>query len=186
MNKIDLAYEVCKDAHNNWHPSGKPQTRSWSDELYFNHPLRVADQLTSLKGSLEMVCAAALHDVLEDTTYPKEKILEQFGLEITELVSELTKPKFPAKTPRCEKKKQEYLLYAQMSNAAKIIKMADRFDNLKDADKVPIKFMNKYMEESNILLYICYHAHPLFAEKLLERIKTWENMQTTLLPQTKE
>ena len=59
LSKIILAYEVAFDAH-------KDQLRA-SGEPYISHPLAVAFILLELGMDTDTICAAILHDVVEDT-----------------------------------------------------------------------------------------------------------------------
>lgn len=78
---IRHAYEVAAYAHHN-------QTRK-SGDPYISHPIEVAMIVTELGMSPEVVCAALLHDIVEqDATHPYTlaRLHEEFGEEIAELV----------------------------------------------------------------------------------------------------
>ncbi len=60
-------------------------------EPYIIHPLEVAYIITTLQLDDEAICAALLHDVLEDTDVTREDMANEFGEEITELVEGVTK-----------------------------------------------------------------------------------------------
>ncbi len=80
---VRRAYEVAEAQH-------RGQTRS-SGEPYITHPLAVADILCDLRADAETLAAGLLHDVVEDTGYPPEKIEEEFGRKVRELVMGVTK-----------------------------------------------------------------------------------------------
>jgi GTP diphosphokinase / guanosine-3',5'-bis(diphosphate) 3'-diphosphatase len=77
------AYEFAAEQH-------KSQTRL-SGEPYLSHPVEVAHLLADMKLDVTSLCAAILHDVVEDTKQPIEKISEQFGVDVARLVEGVTK-----------------------------------------------------------------------------------------------
>lgn len=80
---VTRAYEKAYKAH-------KGQTRA-SGEEYIIHPLNVAYMLALIHADRETLCAALLHDTLEDTTLSKEEIYDDFGEEVLKLVEGVTK-----------------------------------------------------------------------------------------------
>ena len=62
-----------------------------SGEPYICHPLEVAYILADLELDDSTICAALLHDVVEDTEVTSENIVEEFGEEIAEMVAGVTK-----------------------------------------------------------------------------------------------
>lgn len=83
IEKIRSAYLFSQKAH-------EGQVRA-SGEAYFSHALAVANILLELKLDTESICAAMLHDVVEDTDITLEELQEKFGDDITHLVSGVTK-----------------------------------------------------------------------------------------------
>src|SRR5437762_8259474 len=59
---------------------------------YINHPIALADVLVNEAGvtDVEVLCAALLHDTIEDTETTPEELEREFGGEIAEIVIELT------------------------------------------------------------------------------------------------
>ena len=80
---VKKAYEYAKDLH-------QGQKRQ-SGEDYITHPLNVAYILAEMKADKDTICAALLHDVLEDTKTTKEEIAENFNVTIANLVDGVTK-----------------------------------------------------------------------------------------------
>ena len=80
---IKKAYEYAKKYHGD-------QLRK-SGEAYIVHPLQVAYILSTLGLDDSTICAALLHDTLEDTNLNKEDLIQNFGEEIAELVDGVTK-----------------------------------------------------------------------------------------------
>src|SRR5260221_5957548 len=63
-----------------------------SGEPYLVHPLEVADLLADMKLDVVAVAAGLLHDIVEDTQTPIERIKELFGADIAHVVEGVTKP----------------------------------------------------------------------------------------------
>ena len=83
ISLIEKAYRVAADAH-------KDQKRK-SGEPYIIHPLCVAIILADLELDKESIAAGLLHDVVEDTVMTEEELTEEFGPEVSLIVSGVTK-----------------------------------------------------------------------------------------------
>lgn len=124
---LDRAQAFCVAAH-------RGQRRA-NGAAYHTHPFAVAALLVEHgMTDAEVLAAAYLHDVLEDTDTPRETIVREFGPRVASLVVEMT---IDAASRRSFKAKQDALLAKArtMSADAKWIKLADRLHNL--ADKLP-------------------------------------------------
>ena len=77
------AYQYAKKLH-----SGQKRE---SGEEYITHPLTVAYTLSLMKADKNTLCAALLHDTIEDTEIEKEDIARDFNPEVAELVDGVTK-----------------------------------------------------------------------------------------------
>ena len=62
-----------------------------SGEPYLVHPLEVADQLADMKLDVVAIAAGLLHDIVEDTQTPIERISELFGPDVAHVVEGVTK-----------------------------------------------------------------------------------------------
>jgi hypothetical protein len=82
--KLDRAIEYAKKAH-------KGQIRKNSTNQYVVHPLAVMKLLSTVTEDEDLLCAAVLHDVVEDTKISLEDIREEFGQRVAEIVDEVTK-----------------------------------------------------------------------------------------------
>lgn len=94
---------------------------------YILHPLRVATVLADeLKVySVNLLCAALLHDVIEDTDITREQIAAEFGVDVSHVVWLLTKfddVSLPAYLAAIE---------AEAATGAAVVKLCDRLDNLR-------------------------------------------------------
>lgn len=147
-NKIVDAAMLADYAH-------KGQFRKWdkSDCPYIVHPMRVAS-MVCLREEIDadMICAAFLHDVLEDTSITYEDLIVRFGTEIAGLVNGLTNPSKGLDAPRAKRKEIDRFHLAAQSKKVKILKLCDRIDNLKDMGGAPEDFKKMYSEESFLLL----------------------------------
>src|SRR6202167_3118666 len=83
LELLRRAYDFAAEQH-------KAQMRL-SGEPYLSHPVEVAHLLADMKLDVTSLCAALLHDVVEDTKQPIEKITEQFGPDVARLVEGVTK-----------------------------------------------------------------------------------------------
>ncbi len=129
MSVILRAARFAKAAH-------ERQCRKWSGDAYILHPGRVASRVSLLVGATEdMVAAAWLHDVLEDTTVEAADLRFTLGEKVTQMVIALTNPStypIPSPLPRDQRKKIDREHLAKQSPEIKKIKMLDRIDNLRD------------------------------------------------------
>ncbi len=126
------------------------QKRKFSYDFYIHHPRRVAALVRELTEDEELVAAAYLHDVVEDTPVTLEEVCEDFGPRICRVVGELTDDK----SMRREVGRVEYIRQkvSRMSADALIVKLADRLDNLKDMERAPSRFKKRYREETEALI----------------------------------
>lgn len=146
------------------------QKRKYTEELYIEHPKRVAETVRSVPHSTEMICAAYLHDVVEDTPVTLGDIKRKFGGTVAGLVEELTdeyvKEKYPHLNRR-RRKNKEVERHAKMSQEAKTIKLADVIDNTMDIVRNDKGFARKYVPEMEALTQALQGGN----EKLLERAR---------------
>lgn len=140
---IEKAKEYATEKH-------KGVTRKFSEEPYINHPSSVADIVKEHGGTPEMIAAAWLHDVVEDTDTPLSEIKDLFGSKIASLVDELTNP------PSVEQsgKKTEYMArkMAVMSSDGLTIKLSDRLNNVSDFPTANPKFVRKYAPKTKFIV----------------------------------
>lgn len=144
------------------------QKRKYTGRPYVEHPGRVAMQLCLLGEPVESVCAGWLHDVLEDTDCSKDEILEATNARVLQLVEELTNPSKQYPTLRREDRKKmdrEHLM--KVSFEAKIIKMVDRIDNLREMGDAPADFRRLYAGESVKLANAIGDVHPELRGELI-------------------
>jgi len=108
-----------------------------SGEYYIFHPIDVAHTLADLHMDADTLCAALLHDVIEDTPYTKEDISRRFGGVVAELVDGVTKLSGGEFTSRQEANAASFhKMIAAMTHDFRVvlIKLADRLHNVKTLD----------------------------------------------------
>lgn len=122
---IEQAKAFAEKAHKN-------HFRKISKEPYITHPIRVAKRLKEAGCSEDVIAAAYLHDVVEDTPYKMADISDHFGETVAELVAGHTENK----SLSWQKRKQHTIdsLEHADSDIKKLI-VADRLDNLLDLKK---------------------------------------------------
>ena len=98
---------------------------------YINHPIALADVLVNEGGILnwDVLCAALLHDTIEDTQTTAEELTKAFGKNVTSIVLEVTDNKA---LPKAERKLQQIAHAPHSSHEAKLVKLADKICNLRD------------------------------------------------------
>lgn len=98
---------------------------------YINHPIALADVLANEGGvrDIRVLCAAILHDTIEDTETTASELNSHFGEEIASIVLEVTDDKTVEKELRKELQ-VERAKYC--SDEAKLVKLADKICNLRD------------------------------------------------------
>ncbi len=126
LSLLEKAFSYASNAH-------YCQTRA-SGEPYIIHCFNTAKILTELKLDIPTLCAALLHDVLEDTLVVREELKEEFGEEITTLVEGVTKInsyKFNDNITEQAENWRKMLLAVVKDTRVIIIKLADRLHNMR-------------------------------------------------------
>jgi len=145
---IDAAYRFAKEAHGT-------QVRKYTDEPYITHPVAVAKIVASVTGDCEMISAALLHDVIEDTSVGYNDIVNAgFGKRIANYVLDLTDVSVPEDGNRAYRKKLDRLHLASVSSNAKTIKLADLIHNTSSILEHDRNFAKTYMAEKKLLLEV--------------------------------
>jgi len=109
------------------------QTRRGSGAAYVSHPLAVSYLVAAYKRSKhldELLCAALLHDVLEDTDTTFTELAQEFTPLVASLVQELTND--AAEVARVGKQAYQLKKMSGMSSYGLVLKLADRLHNISD------------------------------------------------------
>ena len=126
VEKVNQAYLLAYKAHDG--------VIRKSGEAYIYHPIAVAYTLAELHMDVDTVCAALLHDVIEDTDYTKNCITDRFGEVVADLVDGVTKLAGGQFTTRDEAAAASFQkMMAAMTHDYRVvlIKLADRLHNVK-------------------------------------------------------
>ena len=126
LKKIEKAYEYASIKHDG-------QKRN-SGEDYIIHPLNVANILCDMKADSSTICAALLHDTIEDCDVTKEELEEIFGIEIAKLVESITKINrlnFTGDTEALIANQRKILVGLTEDVRVIFLKLADRLHNMR-------------------------------------------------------
>jgi len=126
IDLIAKAYDLAEEMH-------RGQLRK-SGEPYLIHPMNVAEILADLGMDEDTIIAGLLHDVVEDTEYTNEQLIQDFGDEVALLVDGVTKLgslKFESKEEKQAENLRKMFLAMSKDIRVIIIKLSDRLHNLR-------------------------------------------------------
>lgn len=134
------------------------QKRRDGNTPYFSHPARVAMIVACVFGVNDetTLTAALLHDVIEDTDHDYDDIYDAFGKPVADIVACLTKDM------RLIESKREPAYDRQLARgpwAARLIKLADVYDNLTDAANIASR--NKMIKKARRALKLASNERRL-------------------------
>ncbi len=103
---------------------------------YINHPIALIEVLCNEAGITQpdVLCAALLHDTVEDTETTPEELTAVFGPSIASIVLEVTDDKA---LPKMERKRSQVDRAGGASREARLVKLADKICNLRDVARNP-------------------------------------------------
>ena len=163
--KIMRAYKLAEAAH-------EGQMRS-SGEKYITHPLSVANILLDYCMDTDTICAALLHDVVEDTDETLDDIKKQFGEDVALLVDGVTKiGQVPLNSKEEQQAENIRKILIAMSKDIRviIIKLADRLHNMRTLyARPPHKQLKTSLETMNFYAPI---AHRLGMSDVKEEMES--------------
>src|SRR5215203_2089948 len=122
-----------------------------SGEPYLVHPLEVADLLADMKLDVVAIAAGLLHDIVEDTHTPIERIRELFGSDIAHVVEGVTKLgsiQFSSKEERQAENFRKMLLAMVDDIRVILVKLADRLHNMRTLHHLPEERRVKIAQET--------------------------------------
>lgn len=163
---IKKAYDYAEHLH-----SG--QTRQ-SGEPYIIHPLNVAYILSEIHADKDTICAALLHDTLEDTKATKEEITELFNMDIANLVdgvTKISKMNFSSKKEQNLANTRKIITGLTEDVRIIIIKLADRLHNMRTLEfKSEFKQKENAVETMEIFVPLAYYIGAYRIKSELEDI----------------
>ncbi len=122
-----------------------------SGEPYLVHPLEVADQLADMKLDVVAIAAGLLHDIVEDTQTPIERIKELFGADVAHVVEGVTKLGAISFSSNEERQAENFrkMLLAMVDDIRVIlVKLADRLHNMRTLQHLPEERRVKIAQET--------------------------------------
>ncbi|KFN49368.1 RelA/SpoT family protein [Arenimonas composti] len=143
VRRVRRAYEVGARAHDG-------QTRK-SGEPYITHPVAVATILAELRLDAETLCAAILHDALEDTALPRTEIEREFSPTVAELVdgvTKLDKLQFRDRQEAAAESFRKMMLAMARDLRVILIKLADRLHNMRTLDAMATESRRRIARET--------------------------------------
>lgn len=150
MNVVHKAQVFAIAAH-----ASVQQKRKYTGEPYIVHPAEVARIVAEVPGSTpDMVAAAWLHDVVEDTGCTFTDIHMNFGIDIAALVGWLTDVSKPEDGNRSVRKAIDRAHTADAPAEAQTIKLADLISNSRSIMQHDPAFAKTYLEEKRLLLEV--------------------------------
>ena len=137
------------------------QVRKYTNVPYVMHPRSVAFLVSLVPDhTTEMIAAALLHDVVEDTPITLDEIEAEFGKEVRDLVYWLTDQSKPEDGNRKARKAIDRDHIAKAPAQAQTIKVADLIDNSSSIVQYDPDFARVYMREKEALLDVLVNADP--------------------------
>lgn len=130
------------------------QRRKYTDDPYIRHPIRVAGLVRMHTNDSEVIAAALLHDVIEDTSVTLAQLELFFSDRVTRLVQQLTDISRPEDGNRAVRKELDRQYIALASPEAKTIKLADLIDNAHSIVEFDPSFAKVFMKEKVALLEV--------------------------------
>jgi len=152
--------EIIKKAYDYANYLHEGQIRQ-SGEPYITHPLNVAYILSEMHADRDTICAALLHDTLEDCDISKEDIAELFNKDIANLVdgvTKISKMNFSSKTEQNLANTRKIITGLTEDVRIIIIKLADRLHNMRTLGfKSEFKQKENSLETMEIFVPLAYY-----------------------------
>ncbi len=149
MTKIEQARAFAKGAH-----QAIAHRRKYTGECYTHHLAEVAKLVENYGGSDDMICAAWLHDVVEDTRISNDQVKAEFGANVAELVECLTDVSKPEDGNRAARKQKDAEHLSRATPNAQTIKLCDIISNTRSIAEHDPKFIQVYAKEMKHVLSV--------------------------------
>src|SRR5690625_1251942 len=143
IHKVTTAWELADHAH-------QGQTRA-SGDPYITHPIAVTEICAGWKLDVDSLCAALLHDVIEDQDVSKDEIAREFGQDVAEIVDGVTKLERLELATKAEQQAESFrkMLLAMARDVRVIlIKLADRLHNMRTLGAVSAEKRRRVAQET--------------------------------------
>jgi hypothetical protein len=173
VDLVERARQFATAAHR-----GVGQLRKYTGQPYEEHLRRVATMVAGFTDDPEMIAAAWLHDVVEDTPTTIDDVGRAFGPGVRELVDALTDVSRPNDGNRAMRKAMDREHLAAAPARAQTVKLADLIDNCDDICRHNPGFGRIFLEEMGESLGVLTRADP----RLLKRARAVHAKWTQRLP----
>ncbi len=143
LDLIHRAYVFAAEKH-------EGQLRK-SGDPYISHPVAVAGIIAEMKLDVASVCAALLHDVVEDCDVSDGEMKDRFGDEITFLVDGVTKLgkiNFTSKEDQQAESFRKMLIAMARDIRVLVVKLADRLDNMRTLEHMKPEAQQRIAQET--------------------------------------
>jgi guanosine-3',5'-bis(diphosphate) 3'-pyrophosphohydrolase len=148
------------------------QLRKDGKTPYAAHPMRVMTIVSRDFGveDPEVLAAAVLHDVIEDTTADRDDLIEKFGPRVARIVADLSKD---TRLPEDERERAYFEALAQAPVEVKLCKLADTIDNLIDSAELTVESRRKAIRKAKELVELFAPGFPDEWRHALDRTRRW-------------
>jgi len=161
LNIVQKAHVYAMAAH-----SAVGQKRKYTNEPYIVHPAAVAQLVSTVPNATEdMVAAAYLHDVIEDTGCTFTDIHMAFGIDIAGMVDWLTDKSTASDGNRATRKAIDRARIAMAPPEVHTIKLCDVISNCTSIKEHDPKFAVTYFEEKRLLLEVLTKGDPVMYQR---------------------
>src|SRR5437899_6110137 len=143
LELLSRAYEFAAEQH-------QSQLRQ-SGDPFLSHPVEVAHILADMKLDVTTLCAALLHDVVEDTRIPLETIAQRFGEDTARLVEGVTKiSRLDLLAPEVRQAENVRKVLLAMVNDVRVVlvKLGDRLHNMRTLGFLPSEKQERIARET--------------------------------------
>lgn len=151
-SRFAIAIEFCKKSHGE-------QKRKYTGDPYWTHPVAVAMMVQKFTIDDDVIKAAILHDVLEDTTVIYDEIVRAFNSRVADLVQEVTDASKPSDGNRKKRKAIDLEHLAKSSPEGATIKLADILDNTASIIEHDRNFAKIYLPEKILSIDVLKHGN---------------------------
>ena len=143
IGKIEKAYSLARNAH--------AEQKRATGEPYIIHPVAAALTVVQLGMDTDTVCAALLHDVVEDTSVTLDEIKKEFGEDVATMVdgvTKLSKIKFVSKEEAQAENVRKMMIAMAKDVRVIIVKLADRLHNMRTIGAKPMDKQRRTAHET--------------------------------------
>lgn len=158
----------------------KGQHRKITGEAYIIHPVVVREICSWFTDDVDVLVAAILHDVVEDTDGTLEEIAEMFNDSVAEIVKYTTEVSGDSKKPRKVRKAMDRKHYNKGCDGSKIIKVADAITNCSSIAKLDNDFSVLYLGEKELMVKEFLKAENIskglndISNEFLDMLENWK------------